>query len=532
LRVEKEELGPLGAVVDGRSGVLYQLLRPTEASFRESIALVESNFDMEGGRLDEWVRIVERAIALRSRMLDGDRDLLDRLTAWPRAIVMEDGLPVGLVVSFPLGDAYLTPDRGANGPKRLMTLPWISASAAHSERSNLNFTMVDQPLLRFALAAQLSRAIEVLHRYEIVFGDLAPRHVAVSLGPPRIMLMNGEYAAALSDLNRVQLHTPFLRPPESLREGRRLQDLRTDVYKLGLCILRCIMKGRGITQFKEVSAVVRTLDSDGVLLLQRCLSDDPDERPPATEVRAYFERLTLSMAPSALLDYLGDPVPATGSFKHALSNVKDISDATSPSVFMSYRRTDQQHATYRIYENLQYELGAGSLFVDIDDIEPGADFQREIENKVVQCSVLLAVIGAGWLTASAEDGSARLWKTDDFVRMEIEAALRYGLHVIPVIIDDAPLPSAAALPESLARLPSRNAFHVRSRSFGADCRTLAAHISRIIARRAWPRHVVDVGGLSRKARDSAWGQPIPPSVLPVSPLPGVTHDFGGPDDWV
>ena len=48
----------------------------------------------------------------------------------------------------------------------------------------------------------------------------------------------------------------------------------------------------------------------------------------------------------------------------------------------------------------------------------------------------------------------------DWVRIEVEVALKRGLPVIPVLIDHTRMPSEANLPPSLARLARRNALSV------------------------------------------------------------------------
>ena len=88
----------------------------------------------------------------------------------------------------------------------------------------------------------------------------------------------------------------------------------------------------------------------------------------------------------------------------------------------------------------------------------GAVFQEYIESVLSHCSVFLAVIGPDW--AGKSDTGRRIDDPEDWVRIEVEAALKRGLHVIPVLIDDTRMPSKADLPLSLARLPGRNALRV------------------------------------------------------------------------
>jgi hypothetical protein len=63
------------------------------------------------------------------------------------------------------------------------------------------------------------------------------------------------------------------------------------------------------------------------------------------------------------------------------------------------------------------------VFKDIDSIQLGDDFPEKIRAAVGRCAVLLQVIGERWLTVAGEDGKRRLDDPNDFVRLEIEAAL-------------------------------------------------------------------------------------------------------------
>jgi hypothetical protein len=56
---------------------------------------------------------------------------------------------------------------------------------------------------------------------------------------------------------------------------------------------------------------------------------------------------------------------------------------------------------------------------------------------------------------------ARLWKDDDFVRIEIASALSSGKRVIPVLVNEAQMPCASDLPPSLKELARRQAVEIR-----------------------------------------------------------------------
>lgn len=125
-------------------------------------------------------------------------------------------------------------------------------------------------------------------------------------------------------------------------------------------------------------------------------------------------------------------------------------------MFMSYRRKDTAAIARQVYDVLEMEFGRGSVFMDIDTIAGGKDFQELLETSLQQCHALLALIGPRWM----ED--ERLHNPCDFVRMEIERALIRGLPVVPLLIDGANMPRASDLPSPIAPLTKLHALPIES----------------------------------------------------------------------
>jgi|GEM_PF-2646934 formylglycine-generating enzyme required for sulfatase activity len=131
------------------------------------------------------------------------------------------------------------------------------------------------------------------------------------------------------------------------------------------------------------------------------------------------------------------------------------------SIFISYRRRDSIDITGRVYDRLVAHFGQGSVFKDVDAIPLGVNFRRHLEREVSHCPVLLAIIGPQWLGITDARGNPRLANPRDWVRVEIETALRRDSLVIPVLVGGAELPDEAALPESLKGLAYRQSTPVR-----------------------------------------------------------------------
>ena len=137
-------------------------------------------------------------------------------------------------------------------------------------------------------------------------------------------------------------------------------------------------------------------------------------------------------------------------------------------VFLSYRREDSAGHAGRLADHLLDRFGQGSVFVDVESIEAGADFTAEIERAISSSEAVLVLIGPGWLDAKTTSGIRRLDEPADFVRREVEAALTSQVRVVPVLVGGASMPAEAELPTSIAALARRNAVELLDRRWRED----------------------------------------------------------------
>ncbi len=149
-------------------------------------------------------------------------------------------------------------------------------------------------------------------------------------------------------------------------------------------------------------------------------------------------------------------------------------------IFISYRRHDSRPVATLIYDPLarhfEAKFGAGAVFMDVHGIPLGVNFRAYLNGQVGKAELLLALIADRWLTAVDEHDSRRIDSPNDFVRIEIEAALKRGIPVVPVYVDDAKILREADLPESLKELAWMNGFQLRT-----DARYFAADTARLIS---------------------------------------------------
>lgn len=182
----------------------------------------------------------------------------------------------------------------------------------------------------------------------------------------------------------------------------------------------------------------------------------------------------------------------------------------SANIFINYRREDSAGHAGRLFDRLSQHF-PGRVFMDIDTIEPGVDFAEVIEQAVGCCEVLIVVIGREWLHLQDAAGRRRLENPQDFVRMEVAAALERNIRVIPVLVEGASMPRAEDLPPDLAKLARRNAIELSDARWSFD-------VDRLIQ---------TIEGVLREKRPSA--------MLPATPAPSrpaSTGETTKPRTWM
>jgi hypothetical protein len=155
-------------------------------------------------------------------------------------------------------------------------------------------------------------------------------------------------------------------------------------------------------------------------------------------------------------------------------------EAETPSrplrIFLNYRRADSRFHTEQLHGMLVDRFGDENVFWDIDTIDLGVDFVEAINDSVGSCDVLVAVVGKAWSSITDEGGSRRLENPEDYVRLEIEAALSRRVRVIPACVQGAAIPRSTELPESLRPLARRNGIELRDGDFRPDVERLISRL--------------------------------------------------------
>jgi hypothetical protein len=154
--------------------------------------------------------------------------------------------------------------------------------------------------------------------------------------------------------------------------------------------------------------------------------------------------------------------------------------AARHSIFVSYRREPDSWPTRSIVTQLRQRFGNAAVFIDVDDLDAGEDFQVGIDRALQGAVVLIAVIGKNWATADGA-GRRRLGEEDDLVAHEIATALERPIPVVPVLVENAAMPPAADLPPDLKPLAKRHALALHHNGFAQGIVALGDRVEKLLA---------------------------------------------------
>ena len=153
-------------------------------------------------------------------------------------------------------------------------------------------------------------------------------------------------------------------------------------------------------------------------------------------------------------------------------------DRDSPLIFISYRRQDSSSASRWLYSSIQKTFGPNLVFMDTESIRIGARWPQVIENALRKASFLIVVIGPNWLKVTDEYGRRRIDKEEDWVRTEIEFALKHEINLLPLLISRTAMPTKEALNPSLDGLIDHQAFELRDERWASDLDALLAELEK------------------------------------------------------
>ena len=145
-------------------------------------------------------------------------------------------------------------------------------------------------------------------------------------------------------------------------------------------------------------------------------------------------------------------------------------------VFISYRRSETAWAARAVFERLWREFPQ-RVFIDLETITLGADFTQELDHHLEHCQALLALLGPRWLQEMADRAQH---DEPDYARLEVARALTKNVPVVPVLLDNTPMPKRRDLPADLQALTVRNGLPIVHDTFEAQMMRVVQEVRRIL----------------------------------------------------
>ena len=153
---------------------------------------------------------------------------------------------------------------------------------------------------------------------------------------------------------------------------------------------------------------------------------------------------------------------------------------TTTRIFICYRREDTSDAADRLHDRLVQTYSAERVFMDVDSVPLGVNFVRYIAEQLRQCGAVLVMIGRNWSKVTDDSGNRRLDDPADHVRVEIATALKQGVPVIPLLVQDAVMPRANDLSEDIRDLAFHNGMALPRAFWGQSVERLLKELDKVM----------------------------------------------------
>lgn len=281
--IERSALGPLDELGVGGQARIYRATRLSLPG--TSAPLVYKEYKRIVGRVSS--NGLQHLIAARSALDDERRKRFDQLAAWPLAVVEDEPGRVSGVIMELIPDRYFSSLNLPSGKVRRVSTDIQHLVCDPSRAQKTGAPLPTEPQRRI-LCYELSYILGMLHKMDIIFGDLNPRNVLYALSPrPSIVMVDCDAARKRGSAANVdQLHIDDWEPPEGAGAH---QTVETDLYKLGLAILRILSPVDAGPSGRDPRSAAQVLGQQGTDLLTRSLAKDPHLRTTAKEWVTFFK---------------------------------------------------------------------------------------------------------------------------------------------------------------------------------------------------------------------------------------------------
>jgi hypothetical protein len=236
---------------------------------------------------------LRKIVSLRGGLDPVERARLDAIASWPcRIVQLPDGTVCGVILPRIPSSFMDTIDLPSG--ERKSSLREVLNLFAPVERVRKVGRPVPTDRERLAVCRDFAAGLQFLHeRLDVVFGDINAKNELFQLrARPMVMFLDCDAVRPRDSVAATkQLNAPDWDPPERTTLNRT-----TDLYKLGLFILRALTPGHQTSARRDPATVAGILDTAGLELLSRAVGQVPLARPSAREWTVHLSRL------------LGDPM--------------------------------------------------------------------------------------------------------------------------------------------------------------------------------------------------------------------------------
>ncbi len=167
------------------------------------------------------------------------------IAAWPCAVVSHSGTTRGFVMPA-IPDRFFIELNFATGRRR------VAAEVQHlmnPRQVDLNRGLVISDRQRVEVLGAIADAVSTMHSYGITIGDISPKNLLFSLKPSVAAYFIDTDAMKVGGRTVAQqMETPGWTVPA----GEPLATVQSDLYKLGLLVLRILQRG-AVLQRRDVA---------------------------------------------------------------------------------------------------------------------------------------------------------------------------------------------------------------------------------------------------------------------------------------
>jgi len=130
-------------------------------------------------------------------------------------------------------------------------------------------------------------------------------------------------------------------------------------------------------------------------------------------------------------------------------------------IFLCHRKTDSSGHTGRIFDRLSAFFGPEHVFMSVNIPGKGEKIGN-IEEIIPNCNIVIGVIGRNWAP----------FEENGVVHLELKYAIQKNIPIIPVLINDAEMPSVSEIPGDLAGILRIQAHELSDARWNTDVQKL------------------------------------------------------------